>query len=394
MSQVMKVAHLDHVNTNGGAELALARMLQGKPSWRPLVILPKRSNDENAVFTDGRLHEEVGVLRIGPQQPVGASNAGGIGKLAGMAIRLLGQALVLRPTLRRQRVEVVHANSTRSAIYGVLAVLGSRRTFVVHLRDMITPESIGGAGHALFTRLALRRADGVIANSSATLDSARSSIREATAVAVIPSAAGIARIEADSLPDIAAGERIRCIGMVARIDPWKGQELLVRALARADLSADCRLMFAGGAPFGNEPYLEELRALAAELGIADRVDFCGHVRDVNSFIDGLDVCVQASIRPEPLGQNVLQYLSRGRATIVADEGGPTEWVTDGENGLTFRSGSEEDLALQIDRLDQDASLRKALGRAAVATDGLADDQEIANLHLALFADARSRRAGR
>ncbi len=43
--------------------------------------------------------------------------------------------------------------------------------------------------------------------------------------------------------------------------------------------------------------------------------------------------MQYSTRPEPLGQNVLQYLAAGRATIVADEGGPTEWVDDGMNGL-------------------------------------------------------------
>ena len=93
-------------------------------------------------------------------------------------------------------------------------------------------------------------------------------------------------------------------------------------------------------------------------------------------IDSLDVCVQCSLRPEPLGQNVLQYLAAGKPTIVSGEGGPSEWVRDGENGLVFEPRDVEALASAIRALVDDLPLRRRLAAAAAATPALLSDQQV------------------
>ncbi|MDQ2699518.1 MAG: glycosyltransferase, partial [Actinomycetota bacterium] len=177
---------------------------------------------------------------------------------------------------------------------------------------------------------------------------------------------------------------VRTVGMLARIDPWKGQQLVIEAFARVYGGRDARLQFAGDAPFGHEGHLAELRTTAEWLGIADQVDFLGHVDDVEVLLQGWDVAVQASTRPEPLGQNVLQYLAAGRAVVAADEGGPTEWITDGVNGLLVPPRDIDALAVALNRLDTDASLRARLAAAASATPGLLDDAAVARAHAAFY----------
>ena len=54
--------------------------------------------------------------------------------------------------------------------------------------------------------------------------------------------------------------------MLARIDPWKGQHLLLEAFAEALGETDAVLEFAGAPLFGHEAYLDELRARDRRAG--------------------------------------------------------------------------------------------------------------------------------
>jgi glycosyltransferase involved in cell wall biosynthesis len=263
------------------------------------------------------------------------------------------------------------ANTTRASVYVTMAGLVLRKPVVVHIRDLVEPEAIGGAASALMRRFVLPRAAGVIANSQASLALVEPHIREHCVRAVLPSPSGIRPTSA--APEVGPVNRI---GMVARIDPWKGQELLLRSFADACADSDTQLIFFGSAAFGNEGFIAELREVATELGVADRVQFAGHVEDVAAAIRSLDICVQASLRPEPLGQNVLQYLAAGKATVVSGEGGPAEWIIDGENGLTFTPRDALSLATALRRLQADTELRIALSQRAPKTPGLLTDEQI------------------
>lgn len=377
----IRVLHLDHTGVEGGAEFALQRMLAVGVPWAPVLALP-RGTDEG-VF---RRRGGTPLVHHGMRQPAGAS-AGGL-RLVGATARLGAQALSTRLLAAFRTADIVDANTARAAAYAALAARTSRVPFVVHLRDMIDPEALGAAGHALMTRVVLPRVDGVVADTQAVLASAGPHLRPAALRAAIPSASGIVRRDPAERP--VAPLRI---GMLARIDPWKGQAVLLEAFADALPAGDAVLEFAGGAPFGHEDFVRRLQARAAERGIAERVRFLGHVDAVDALLDSWHIAVHASTRPEPMGQNVLQYLASGAATIVADEGGPTEFVVDGVNGLRVAPRDAGLLAGALTRLAVDGPLRDRLGRAAARTPGLLTDDDAVAAHADFYAEVL-RRSGR
>ncbi|WP_309067376.1 glycosyltransferase family 4 protein [Microbacterium sp.] len=386
---VLTVAHVAHTAERGGAELALARVLASDcRQWRARLVVPGplRGGAFDGLPGDGLAGVEV--RAEGAPQPPGASRATPWAAIR-FALSLVRQAYRTRRSGAFRGAQVVHANSTRAAVYASLGLLGTRTPLVVHLRDRVEAEAIGRFGLLAFRLTAARRAKGFIANSSATAATIRPLLRADQFVEVVPSAIGVLRADAAVGGADASVRRgpVR-IGMVARLDPWKGQEQLIRAYAAADIEGRATLTLIGSAAFGHEAYESRLRTLVGQLGLRD-VTFAGFRTDVQDRIDHLDVCVQYSTRPEPLGQNVLQYLARGRAVIAAAEGGPLEWVTDGVNGLLVPPNDIASLSDALRRLVDDAPLRATLGAGALATEGLPTDCEVSRAHARVFARAAS-----
>ncbi len=371
---MIRVAHIDHTVEAGGAELALRRLLDGDPAWHARVFVPPsdRGMGEYAALRAGT------VRVVGVPQRAGAA-AATPGAMLGMLAGVLVHSVALRLSRDFRRSDVVHANTSRAALIGALATAGSRRRLVVHLRDAVDTNAIGRQG-ARAMRFALRQADGVIANSRYTLDSAAPWIRDGTPVTVIPSPTGHDGGRAPA----ALRDDVRTVGILARLAPWKGQTEVIRAFAQAFPESDVRLQITGSAAFGEAAYERDLRRLVAQLGLADRVDFLGHVSDIWPLVEGWDVCVHASTRPEPLGQNVLQYLAAARPTIVAAAGGPLEWVEDGETGLVVEMGDVDGLARAMRRLAEEPGLRRRLHRTLVERRPVRPDAEIVREHAAFF----------
>lgn len=383
MTRAPRVLHLDHTVVEGGAQYALQRMFASGVPWSAVLLLPPTDGD--GVYAD---RGAVPLRRTGVRQPSGVS-AGGT-RVIGATARLVAEALATRVHPAFRSADIVDANTARSAAYGAIAALTTGTPLVIHLRDMIARDALGAAGYALMTRVALPRADAVVSDTRAALASAAPFLRADADTAVIPSASGLRRAEA---PRERVPGPLR-VGMLARIDPWKGQAVLLEAFARAFREGDAVLEFAGGAPFGHESFLHQLMERAAELGIRARVRFLGHVDEVEGTLARWDIAVHASTRPEPLGQNVLQYLAAGIATVVADEGGPTEFVDDGVNGVRVPPRDPDLLAQKLVHLAADPVLRARLSQAAMITRGLLSDTEVVAAHAEFYRSVRARRAGR
>jgi glycosyltransferase involved in cell wall biosynthesis/GT2 family glycosyltransferase len=373
----LRVLHLDHSIEPGGAELALRRLARAG-RWQATIAVPRGRTP--GVFDSP--HDAVRVIRSGPPQPPGASRAGVV-ESALVGARIAGTTLALLTHREFREAHVVHANTTRSALPGAIACRIARKPFVVHLRDFVDPAVMGGIGHRLYTRVALPAATRVIANSHATLASAAPFVT--VPAAVIASPIGLsAGLAASGAAEVAT------IGMVARLAPWKGQDLLMRAFAANFAGTAVRLRLVGGTAFGSEGHLAALRTLARELGIESQIDFVGHRDDIAAELARIDVCVHYSARPEPLGQNLLQYLAAGKAVVAAAEGGPAEWIRDGENGLLVPPRDVSALGSALRRLVDDHELRAHLESNAPRTAGLLDDRSVAEAHERVFQDAAGR----
>ena len=154
------------------------------------------------------------------------------------------------------------------------------------------------------------------------------------------------------------------IGYVGRVAPEKRLDILLRALA--DLRTSRRVTLA---IHGDGPARTELTRLAGELGLTDRVRWCGLTDDVWSAYRQCDLVVLCSPR-ESSSNMVLEAMSVGRAAVVTNVGGQPELVGHGKWGVCVPPLDLPALTEALARLIEDRAGREALGakaRAAVLT---------------------------
>ena len=148
--------------------------------------------------------------------------------------------------------------------------------------------------------------------------------------------------------------------MTGRLTAWKGQAVLLRAIAALPRQDVCCVLV--GSDQGRTRYTAQLEDLSESLGIGDRVRIVGHVDDIPAALMLSDVVVHASIRPEAFGRVVIEAQAMGRPVIATDHGGPGETVEHGVTGWLTIPGDSGTLALALEEaLSLDAEARYALG---------------------------------
>jgi glycosyltransferase involved in cell wall biosynthesis len=159
-----------------------------------------------------------------------------------------------------------------------------------------------------------------------------------------------------------------CFGIVGQLVSWKGQDVFLHAAKRVlERVPDAYGFVVGGAQAGGRAYEDSLRALAAELGIADRLVFTGFRTDVPDILKLLDVVAHASILPEPFGRVIAEAMAMGRPVVASNAGGPTEIIEDGRTGFLVPPGNDEALAARITALLQDPTMAERIGEAGRRT---------------------------
>jgi glycosyltransferase involved in cell wall biosynthesis len=155
------------------------------------------------------------------------------------------------------------------------------------------------------------------------------------------------------------------VGIVGRLQPWKGQDRLVKALA--DLRArghDVHGLIVGGVAYDLSPgYAAELEQLVADLGLSDRVTMTGQVPDSTPYLGLMDVAVNAS-EEEPFGIVLLEAMAAGVPVVAVGNGGPLDIVVPGETGMLAAGGEPAQLADAIDELLASPDLRAEVAKAA------------------------------
>jgi len=138
------------------------------------------------------------------------------------------------------------------------------------------------------------------------------------------------------------------VGIVGRLDAWKGQEVFLRAMARVkDAIPQARGIVVGEVAAENPGYLDVLLSLRNELGLADRVVFGGFQMDVPAVMSALDILVLASTSPEPFGRVLIEAMAAGKPVVATDAGAAREIIEDGVHGLLVPAGEAEAMARAI-----------------------------------------------
>ncbi len=177
-----------------------------------------------------------------------------------------------------------------------------------------------------------------------------------------------------ALPDTPAPIRADCvwppdvpvIGIFGRLVGWKGQGTFLRAAGEIMARhPGARFLVVGGTLYGYErEYAGQLRRLAGELGLAERVRFTGHRTDQLALMLACDVVCHASVEPEPFGMVVAEAMALGRPVVATRTGGPEEMIRHGQTGLLTTPGDHCELADAVLSLLTDESRARQLGNTA------------------------------
>jgi D-inositol-3-phosphate glycosyltransferase len=189
-------------------------------------------------------------------------------------------------------------------------------------------------------------------------------------VAVIPPGVDLRAFEPvdRGMARAALGLRGEVLLFVGRLDPVKGLDTLLEALALLANRPEVRLLVAGGqGPDDGRGGPEEahLHGLARRLGVAERVDWLGPIEQARLplYYSAADVCVVPS-RYESFGLVALEALACGAAVVTSAVGGLTTIVRDGENGLLVEPRTPSGFAARIADVLDDPDLARQLRRAA------------------------------
>lgn len=154
------------------------------------------------------------------------------------------------------------------------------------------------------------------------------------------------------------------VGLVGRLQPWKGQDQLLRAQALLHRRGHrMHTVIVGGDAYGlSAEYAASLPLLIEELGLGDDVTMTGQVPDAGPYIEQMDVLVNAS-DPEPFGIVLLEGMARGVAVVAVNSGGPGEFIRNGQTGVLAISGQPSALADALEPLLISPALREKIGHA-------------------------------
>lgn len=150
-----------------------------------------------------------------------------------------------------------------------------------------------------------------------------------------------------------AGGEAPILGVVSRLEPIKGMDLVVPAFAEVlKRFPAVRLLVVGDGSLR-----ATMEQQAAELGCADRITWVGRQpqEELNKWYGQMDIVLMPS-RSEGFGLTAIEAMANGCVMVASNVGGLPEVVRDGVCGLLHRTEDVQDMAYKVCALLDDAAL--------------------------------------
>ncbi|HLI54341.1 MAG TPA: glycosyltransferase family 4 protein [Acidimicrobiales bacterium] len=299
------------VSDGGGSERALIQMARrlAAGGWELHVALPGPARLASEYAEAGVALHVVPMARL--------TTSGPAWRWAGYAARWPSTVAALAALARRVGADVMHSNSLHSW-YGWAAARLAGLPHVWHAREIVFQSPAALAVERFLARRFAERVVAVSAAVAAQLDSSNVVVLtdEADPDVFRPQRAGRFRAAAG------IGDDVPLAGSVARLDTWKGFEVLLDAFPLVRRARpDAELVVAGSPVPSRLDYAEGLARRAAAV---EGVRWLGPRSDVADLMADLDVFVQVSTEPEPFGLVVVEALASGVPVVAGAAGGPLE----------------------------------------------------------------------
>jgi glycosyltransferase involved in cell wall biosynthesis len=343
-SRAPRVLFVSHSAAPAGAELKMLEIARRLPSISVLFLsdgpLVAKARADGVPVEVWSLPGSISQVRTDSRAPLALAGA-----LAG-SVRLSW-----RLARAARSYDAVVAFSQKAMVLCALARPLARRPLIWMLNDIITASHFSRTMRAVSVGVANLAATRVVCNSNATAAAFAAAGGDAGRTALVYpgvepepflAASGDARATLGLPPDAIV------VGLFGRLAPWKGQHVLVEALAH--LPERTHAVFVGGGLFDGDGYGARLRAAATERGLDARTHFVGHRDDVADLMASCDVVVHASTEPEPFGRVVVEGMLAGKPVVATAAGGVPEILDDGVTGRLVPPGDATAMAAAISEL--------------------------------------------
>ncbi|MCA9736431.1 MAG: glycosyltransferase [Gemmatimonadota bacterium] len=272
------------------------------------------------------------------------------------------QARALAAYLRRERIQIFHAQGIYENVFGVPVarwagvptVLASRRWFKTPTQDRL----------GTLNRLSYRLAHGVLANSRTVGRIVAEEDRvPGDRIHVIPNFLEDEALApppsgwiADRKAELALPGNALVVGSVARLRPEKDLAMMITAFAQVGRQwPDAYLVLVG-----DGPEEQSLRALVERLDLGARVRFAGRRASRPSMHAVFDVSLLSSAS-EGFPNTLLEAMAMGRPVVTTAVGGAPDAIEHDANGFLVPAGDADGFAQAMSRLLADAGLRARMG---------------------------------
>jgi glycosyltransferase involved in cell wall biosynthesis len=356
-----RVLFVDHTGQIGGAELILLDVVEG------------RSRSSAFLFEDGPLRTAMAERKL---NLIISKWGRGLSQFRRdsswlTAIPLVTKlaAIVTEIARAARSHEVVYANSQKAFVLASIAGLFVRRPLIWHLHDIISPDHFGAVQRRTQVMLANARATKVIVPSQAAATAFIEAGGRRDLVEVVPNGLALPpepRTPAELRRSLDLPMR-PLVGVFSRLARWKGQHVLLEALASLP---DVGCIIVGDALFGEQAYAAELKQMVLARGLAERVHFLGHRNDVPKLMMAVDAMVHPSIDPEPFGRTLVEAMLAGVPVIATNAGAAPDILEGGRAGTLIPPNDPAALARAIAAvLERPATLQSQLEYALARAQG-------------------------
>jgi len=278
--------------------------------------------------------------------------------------RLIATVAQIATIARQNNADLIFSWMTKAQIYGGLAAVFAQTPSLWYQWGMPSHNS-------LLDRVAtLMPTVGILACSQITAQ-AQKQLHPLRPVQVVYPSAELEKFDLKLLPtpdkirhQLGLPHKGALIGIVGRLQHWKGMHTLVEAMPQIlQRYPDTHCVLIGGKHDLEPEYGEFLERQIKAFGLERTVIMTGFQSNIPEWMQAIDIFVHASDN-EPFGIVIIEAMALAKPTIAGNQGGPTEIITDGINGLLSPYGDANALAQAILRYLDNPEFAQRLSQAA------------------------------
>ncbi|PHJ63864.1 glycosyl transferase family 1 [Nostoc linckia z18] len=357
----MKILFLDQSGKPGGAELCLIDI--AKPYGQNALV---------GLFADGSFKQllqqnniPVEVLR---NEAIAVRKESGFIQGLNSFRQLI--PLIIKVIKKARKYDLIYANTQKALVVGAIASFFSRRPLVYHLHDILSTEHFSQTNLRIAVNLANRFASLVIANSQASQTAFIKAGGRQDIIEVVYNGFELKNYQTNEYDIKKLQQNLELqgkfvVGHFSRLAPWKGQHILIDALAQCPPQVTAILV--GDALFGEQNYVQQLHEQVAKLGLENRVKFLGFRSDIPQLMAACDLVAHTSTSPEPFGRVIVEAMLCEKPVIAAKAGGAMELIEHGLNGFLVTPGEPQELAQMIITCLQETEITATIAKNARIT---------------------------